>query len=98
MRIVSWNVRGLGGGQWKRKQGRVRQEMQKHVIGQHVDILLLQEHRLSKEKTKKYGSTMYEDWDHFWGNGYGAQENARGVCIVSNGKWRKNILHLEVIE
>ncbi len=98
MRIVSWNVRGLGGGQWKRKRGRLRQEMQKHVIGQHVDILLLQEHRLSKEKTEKYGSTMYGDWDHFWGHGYGAEENAGGVCIVSKGLWRKNILHSEVIE
>ena len=66
MRIPTWNIRGLGGGQWKRKRGRLRQEMRKYVTKGQVDFLLLQEHRLSKAKIENYGSTMSGDSVHFW--------------------------------
>ena len=85
MRVASWKVRGLGSTQWKRKRGRLRQELQKHVTEGQIDVLLLQEHRLNTEKTEKYGSTMYGDWEHFWGQGYGIEENAGGVCIAYKG-------------
>ena len=85
MRVASWKVRGLGSTQWKRKRGRLRQEMHKHVTEGQIDFQLLQEHHLNKEKTGKYGSTMYEDWEHFWGQGYGTEENAWGVCIACKG-------------
>ena len=58
-----------------RKRGRLRQEMHRHVIEGQIDCLVLHEHHLSKAKAENYGSTMYGDWDHFWGQGYGTEEN-----------------------
>ena len=40
---------------------------------------------------------MYGEWDHFWRQGYGAEENAGGVCISSRGVWRQQIVHAEII-
>ena len=40
---------------------------------------------------------MYGDWEHFWGQGYGIEENAGGVCIAYKGIWRANVLHTEII-
>mgnify|MGYP000252850560 CR=1 FL=1 len=71
--------------------------MHRHVTEGQINFLWLQEHHLSKAKTEIYGSTMYGDWDHFWGQGYGAEENARGVCIASRGVWRQQIVHAEII-
>ena len=61
MRIASWNIKKLGGSQWKRKRGRLRQEIHKHVMDGEIAFLLLQEHRFCKEKIGKYGHTMYGD-------------------------------------
>ena len=97
MRIATWNVRGLGGGKWKRKRGRLRQEMHKYVTNGQVDFLLLQEHRLSKAKIENYGSTMSGDWVHFWSPGYGAEENAGGVCIVCGEIWKEKVLDAKVL-
>ena len=97
MKISPWNIRGLGGTHWKRKRGRLRQEIHRYVTEGQIEFLLLQEHRLSKQKTEKYGSTMYEDWDHFWGQEYGAEEHVGGVCIANRGVWRQKIIHAEII-
>ena len=50
MRIVSWNVQGLGGSVCKKMRGRLRLELQRALTGGLVDILLIQEHYLSQRR------------------------------------------------
>ena len=42
MRIISWNVQGLGGSNFLRYRGRLRQEMMRCLTGGPVDVLMLQ--------------------------------------------------------
>ena len=57
MKIISWNVQGLGGSLCKQYKRRFRQELHKCIIGQ-VDIVMLQEHHLNERRTKVYGSLL----------------------------------------
>ena len=41
MKVTSWNVQGLGGPFYKRMRGRLRLELQKALIGDPIDILLI---------------------------------------------------------
>ena len=51
MRVVSWNVQGMGGPQFLRCRGRLRQELQSCLVGGTIDILMLQEHHLSEARS-----------------------------------------------
>ena len=86
MIIISWNIKGFGGSNRKRKRGRMCQEIHKRVIGGTGDILLIQEHRLSTEKITSFGSPLQGDWVTLWGHGYGSEENVGGVCISLRGR------------
>ena len=44
MRVVSWNVQGMGGPQFMRFRGRLQQELQIALVGGQIDVLMLQEH------------------------------------------------------
>ena len=57
MKIISWNVQGLGGTLSKQYKWRCRQELHKCILGQ-VGIVMLQEHHLNERRTKVYGSLL----------------------------------------
>ncbi len=50
MRVVTWNVRELGGSLFRKKRGRIRQDLQKCLLGGAIDVLMLQEHHLSIDR------------------------------------------------
>ena len=58
MRVVSWNVQGLGGSQCARYRGRLRQELQRCLVGVSIDVFLIQEHHLSEHRIKRYGFVL----------------------------------------
>ena len=71
MKIISWNVQGLGGSLCKQYKRRFRQELHKCIIGQ-VDIVMLQEHRLNERHTKAYSSLLTENWEMYCISAYGS--------------------------
>ncbi|KAH7277724.1 hypothetical protein KP509_38G003900, partial [Ceratopteris richardii] len=97
MIVATWNVRGLGGTHWKRKRGRLRQELSKYVIDGQIDFLLLQEHRLSKERIAEYDNLLQGNWEVYWGNGYGQEENGGGICVAIRGIWRQHVVEDKII-
>ena len=82
-------LRGLGGSNWKRKRGRLRQEFHSYLLDGQVDVLLIQEHRLSRTIILEYGSIIQGDYQVFWAEGYGQEENAEGVSMFIRGIWNK---------
>ena len=58
MRVVSWNVQSLGGSQCAKYRGRLRQELQRCLVGGNTDVFLIQEHHLSKHRIKRYGFVL----------------------------------------
>ena len=58
MRVVSWNVQGMGGPQFLRFRGRMRQELQSALVGGQIDMLMLQEHHLSESRTRRCGRLL----------------------------------------
>ena len=65
MKIISWNVQGLGGSLCKQYKRRFRQELHKCIIGQ-VDIVMLQEHHLNERYTKVCGSLSPGNCEMLW--------------------------------
>ena len=65
MRVVSWNVQGLGGSQCARYRGRLRQELQRCLVGGGIDVFLIQEHHLCERRIKRYGSVFCGKSDVF---------------------------------
>ena len=91
MIIITWNIRGLSGPNYKRKRGRLRQELHRQIIGGTPDMLLLQEHDLSRDRIADFGSPLQGEWITLWGHGYGSEENTGLVCISIRGNWKNHI-------
>ena len=62
MRLISWNVQGLGGQLYKRMRGRLRLELQTVLVGGTIDVLMLQEHHLNVYRSALYGSMLQGSW------------------------------------
>ena len=92
MKILSWNVRGLGGLHWKRKRSGLRQEISKELTNGELDFLFLQEHHLKVAQTSNYGAILNGDWDVSWSKGYDPTENQGGVCVAVRGSWRNHVI------
>ena len=88
MRFVSWNVQGLGGFQCARYRGRLRQELQRCLLGGSIDVLMVQEHHLSKHRMKRYGYTLRGKYEMFWCAGFGPMGGQGGVCIAIADAWQ----------
>ena len=80
MRVVSWNVQGLGGTKCARYRGRLRQELQRCLVGGSIDVFLIQEHHLSEHRIKRYGSVLRGKSDMFWSACFGPM-GGQGVCM-----------------
>ena len=85
MRIITWNVRSLGGSHWKRKRGKLRQELNTNLIDGKMDFLLIQEHRLRTEQLHSYGSLLPADWEIFGPMGM-ARQILKAVCVLCLGQ------------
>ena len=97
MRILSWNIRGLGGSHWKRKRSRLRQELNKGLSAGKIDFLLIEKHHLNESQIDCYGSLLKGDWHIFWAPGYGSFENQGGICVEVHGKWKSCIVRQEIL-
>ena len=98
MRLLSWNVQGLGGHLFKRMRGRLRLELQTVLIGGPIDVLLLQEHHLNECRSRSYGSILQGRWIKYWSFGIGPYGSNGGVCMSVNAKWKDQIVdYVEVI-
>ena len=71
MRIVSWNVQGLGGPLYKRYRSHLRQDVKKCLPTVQVHIILIQEHHLNDSSISQYGTFLSGEWDMFWSTTYG---------------------------
>ena len=80
MRIISWNVNGFHstGTRGPRKMV-LRQELQPALVGR-VDVLLLQEHKLSASQTSKCGKVLTGRSHTYWEPSIGEQGRSGGVC------------------
>mgnify|MGYP000376695526 CR=1 FL=1 len=71
MRVVSWNLKGLGGPLYKRYRSRLRQDLKKCLPTVRVDIILIQEHHLNASRISQYRTVLSGEWDMFWSTTYG---------------------------
>ena len=82
MRIISWNVQGLGGSNFLRyRGGRLRQELMRCLLGGSVDFLMLQEHHLTESRTRRCGQLLQRHTEVFWSGAFGPSGIQGGVCI-----------------
>ena len=58
MRVMSWNVQGLGGPLYRRYKYRLRQEINKCIVSGSLDFLLIQEQHLNTFRISHYGSIL----------------------------------------
>ena len=93
MKIISWNVQGLGGSLCKQYKRRFRQELHKCIIGQ-VDIVMLQEHHLNERRTKVYGSLLPGKWEMVWVPAYGSTQLKGGLCMAIRDIWQVKMLEV----
>eukprot|EP00250_Pteridium_aquilinum_P022375 c25362_g1_i1 orf=3-2321(-) len=92
MRVVSWNVQGLGGPHFQRYRGRLRQELQRCLVGGPIDVLMLQEHHLSVSRTRRCGRVLGGQSSTFWVPAFGPGGVQGGVCIAISEQWTADIL------
>ena len=80
LHIVSWNVNGFhaSGTRGPRKLI-LRQELQPAVIGR-LDLLMLQEHKLSAAHASRCGKVLPGRSHTFWEPSVGEQGRSGGVC------------------
>ena len=97
MRVMSWNVQGLGGPLWRRYKHRLRQEINKCIVGGPLDFLLIQEHHLNTFRISRYGSILPGNWDMFWSPAIGNTEVRGGVCMAISQRWISSIIQKQVV-
>ena len=97
MRIISWNVQGLGGPNYARYRGRLRQELMRCLIGGPVDFLMLQEHHLTESRTRRCGQLMPRHSEVFWSGSFGPSGTQGGICMSIADTWRDAILDRGIV-
>ena len=97
MRVVSWNVQGMGGPQFLRCRGRLRQELQSCLVGGSIDILMLQEHHLCESRIRRCGQLMHRQSETFWSAAFGTAGAQGGVCMTIAAPWRDAIVDRGIV-
>ncbi|MCO5573007.1 hypothetical protein L7F22_026771 [Adiantum nelumboides] len=89
---LSWNVNGMhftsSSGPWKL---RLRREISTHV-SIPVDILLVQEHKLSYAHTERCGKLLPGGSHTFWEPAVGEHLSNGGVCISVGSRWLPRVI------
>ena len=91
LNILSWNVQGLGGQAFPRFKGLIRADLDTPNVGA-IDILFLQEHHLSADRIRSYGSILLGRWLHFWVPAIGPNSRQAGLCMAIKEKWASIIV------
>ncbi len=98
MKIVSWNVQGLGGHRYKQLKQKIHLDLQNVMLESPIDVLLLQQYHLNGERIVGYGSVPQGNWTTYWSARIGTYGSNGGVCISVNDKWKEEIIHyVEVV-
>ena len=92
MKVMSWNVQGLGGPKCKQVKGWLGNELKIVNSGCPIDMLFLQEHHMSKRRIDSYGSILPGQWLTYWSPGIGPHGAQAGVSIAVAEKWKDNIV------
>ncbi|KAH7436044.1 hypothetical protein KP509_06G090900, partial [Ceratopteris richardii] len=87
MKIVTWNVQGLGGQMFKNHKGHFRQALHKAIFCGNIDILSIQEHHLNSQIIQQYGALMMGEWQVFWTSMIGKNGVHVGTCITICPAW-----------
>ena len=66
MKLLTWNIQGLGGSKCMLERKNLCQEFKAPRIKGVLDILLLQEHYLSANRILSFGSSLEGDWHTLW--------------------------------
>ena len=80
MKLLTWNIQGLGGSKCMLERKNFRQEFKSPSFKGAPDILLLQEHHLSANKILNIGNPLEGDWQTFWSPAQGEHGRKGGVC------------------
>ncbi|MCO5592274.1 hypothetical protein L7F22_046273 [Adiantum nelumboides] len=92
LHIISWNVNGMHftSSSGPRKL-RLHKEITTHV-SRRVDILLVQEHKLSYAHTQRCGKLLPGASHTFWEPVVGEHLNSGGVCISVGSRWLDRVI------
>ncbi|MCO5581067.1 hypothetical protein L7F22_034943 [Adiantum nelumboides] len=92
LHIISWNVNGMHftNASGPRKL-RLRREITTHV-SRPVDILLVQEHKLSYAHTQRCGKLLPGVSHSFWEPAVGDHLSSGGVCISVGSRWLPRVI------
>ena len=69
MKIIAWNVHGLGGHLCKKLKACFRQKLQNSLTGDMVDLLFL--HHLIDSRIVESGMPLRGNWEVFWSPSFG---------------------------
>ena len=97
MKLLTWNVQGLGGPLHRRYRGRLRQALKPCLRDGPLDIMMVQEHHLNEKRIKSYGSFLPGNWEMIWSSAIGNSGTQGGVCMAIADKWKTFIISQEVI-
>ena len=80
MKLITWNIQGLGGSKCMLERKNLRQEFKSPSFRGIPDILLLQEHHLSANRISSIGNPLAGDWHTIWSPAQGEHGRKGGVC------------------
>ena len=80
MKLIMWNIQGLGGSKCMMERKNFREELKAPSFKGIPDILLLQEHHLSANRILSIGNPLAGDWHTVWSPAQGENGRKGGVC------------------
>ena len=80
-----------GGQAFPRFKGLIRADLDTPNVGA-IDILFLQEHHLSADRIRSYGSILPGRWIHFWVPTIGPNSRQAGLCMAIKEQWASIIV------
>ena len=80
MKLITWNIQGLGGSKCMLERKNLCQEFKSPSFRGIPDILLLQEHHLSANRISSIGNPLAGDWHTIWSPAQGEHGRKGGVC------------------
>ena len=80
MKLITWNIQGLGGSKCMMERKNFSQELKSPYFKGIPNILLLQEHHLCADRILSIGNPLEGDWHTFWSPTQGEHGRKGGVC------------------
>ena len=80
MKLITWNIQGLGGSKCMMERKNFSQELKSPYFKGIPNILLLQEHHLCADRILSIGNPLEGDWHTFCSPAEGEHRRKGGVC------------------